>query len=344
MKPILLKGHERSITAVLYNNDGDLLFTAAKDNVPTLWYASNGERVGTYNGHAGAVWGLDVSWDSTRLISGSADATVRMWEVETGKELVCFNHKGPVRAVAWSDGAKMFCSVSDAFMESPPFISVYHAPDDVSPEQMDQIPFLEIELPVKATKIGWLPLNKAILAGFEDGSLRTFDPKTGEELACYPVHTGVIKAFSFNKEKTLLLSSSADNTAKLVDVATFDVLKTYKTERPVNAAVISPIKDHVLLGGGQEAMSVTTTDSRVGKFETRFYHLVYEREFGRVKGHFGPINALGINPDGKSYASGAEDGYIRLHHFDQSYLDMEDDVPDATDDSDSLKPENKAQM
>ena len=29
MRPILLKGHERSITCVVYNRDGDLIFTAA---------------------------------------------------------------------------------------------------------------------------------------------------------------------------------------------------------------------------------------------------------------------------------------------------------------------------
>ena len=105
-------------------------------------------------------------------------------------------------------------------------------------------------------------------------------------------------------------------------------LKTYQTDRPVNDAVISEHKDHILLGGGQEAMSVTTTSGKVGKFETRFFHLVYEEEFGCVKGHFGPINALAINPDGRSYASGAEDGYIRLHFFDKSYLDMKDPVPE----------------
>ncbi len=33
-------------------------------------------------------------------------------------------------------------------------------------------------------------------------------------------------------------------------------MKTYTTERPVNSAAISPIKDHVILGGGQEAIEV----------------------------------------------------------------------------------------
>ena len=49
----------------------------------------------------------------------------------------------------------------------------------------------------------------------------------------------------------------------------------------MNDAVISPTKEHILLGGGQEAMSVTTTAGRAGKFETKFFHLVYEEEVRR---------------------------------------------------------------
>ena len=50
---------------------------------------------------------------------------------------------------------------------------------------------------------------------------------------------------------------------------------------------------------GQEAMEVTTTYTKAGKFDTRFYHLVFQEEIGRVKGHFGPINSLKFHPDGK---------------------------------------------
>jgi WD40 repeat protein len=53
--PVLLKGHEGSITTVKYNQDGDFIFTAALDHTPTVWYADSGERLGTYGYHRGAV-------------------------------------------------------------------------------------------------------------------------------------------------------------------------------------------------------------------------------------------------------------------------------------------------
>ena len=65
----------------------------------------------------------------------------------------------------------------------------------------------------------------------------------------------------------------------------------------------------VVLGGGQEAREVTTTTTKAGKFDARFYHMIYEEEIGRVKGHFGPINSLRFHPDGKRRALMSPPGY-----------------------------------
>ncbi len=48
VQPIVLQGHERSITQVKYNREGDFLFSSSKDFKPTLWNAETGERIGTY--------------------------------------------------------------------------------------------------------------------------------------------------------------------------------------------------------------------------------------------------------------------------------------------------------
>ena len=61
MRPILLKGHDGPLTCVKYNKDGDLLFTTCKRGRICLWYSDDGERIGTYNKHNGAVMYVDVN-------------------------------------------------------------------------------------------------------------------------------------------------------------------------------------------------------------------------------------------------------------------------------------------
>lgn len=73
-------------------------------------------------------------------------------------------------------------------------------------------------------------------------------------------------------------------------------MKTYQTDTPLNSAAITPRKEFVILGGGQEARDVTTTSSRQGKFEARFFHKIFEEEIGRVRGHFGPLNTVESPP------------------------------------------------
>ena len=84
-KPIMLHGHERPVTKIKYNREGDLIFSASKDKNPNVWYSLNGERLGTFNGHNGSVWCIDVNWDTTRFLSGSGDNTLRVWDCQTGK-------------------------------------------------------------------------------------------------------------------------------------------------------------------------------------------------------------------------------------------------------------------
>ena len=57
---IYFAGHERSLTQIKFNAEGDLLFTCSKDNVINVWFSHNGERLGTYAGNNGSVWTLDV--------------------------------------------------------------------------------------------------------------------------------------------------------------------------------------------------------------------------------------------------------------------------------------------
>ncbi|XP_043704021.1 eukaryotic translation initiation factor 3 subunit I-like [Telopea speciosissima] len=319
-----MKGHERPLTFLKYNREGDLLFSCAKDHTPTVWFADNGERLGTYRGHNGAVWCCDVSRDSMCLITGSADQTAKLWNVQTGSQLYTFNFDSPTRSVDFSIGDKLSVITTDPFMELPSSIHVKRIASDPSEQTGESV--LTIKGPQgRINRAVWGPLNRTIISAGEDAVIRIWDSETGKLLKESDKETGhqkTIMSLAKSADSSHFLTGSLDKSAKLWDTRTLTLIKTYVTERPVNAVAMSPLLDHVVLGGGQDASHVTTTDRRAGKFEAKFFYTILQEEIGGVKGHFGPINALAFNPDGRSFASGGEDGYARLHHFDPDYFNI----------------------
>jgi translation initiation factor 3 subunit I len=324
MKPIMMHGHERSITQIKYNSQGDLLFSSAKDHHPNVWFSLNGERLGTYDGHCGAVWCLDPKWDTSQLVTGAADNSVRLWDIGTGRQLAMVDTKSAVRTCNYSYSGNMICFTTDKQMGHPCEINVL----DAKNFSADAEPVLKLPIPPngpKVTAMLWAGLEDTLLTGHDNGDIVQWDLKTSKKLQLVSDHQKSISDMQPSKDGTMFISSSKDTTARLWDSDSLEMLKVYKTERPVNSASMSPTRDHVVLGGGQDAMDVTTTSTKVGKFDARFFHMVFEEEFGRVKGHFGPINSVMFHPDGKGYASGGEDGYIRVHQFDESYSEFEFD-------------------
>eukprot|EP00271_Cylindrocystis_brebissonii_P015532 TRINITY_DN38451_c0_g1_i1.p1 TRINITY_DN38451_c0_g1~~TRINITY_DN38451_c0_g1_i1.p1 ORF type:complete len:327 (-),score=45.82 TRINITY_DN38451_c0_g1_i1:536-1516(-) len=324
MRPYLLKGHERPLTYLKFNRDGDLLVTCAKDHNPCVWYSDNGERLGNYKGHNGAVWSCDISRNSKRLLTGSADTTAMLWDLESGTRLHTFKFSGPARSVAFSEGETQALVSVDPFMGSPASIQVLNI--DLNSSEQDNEVQLKIEGPSGRINVAtWGPLNETIIGAGEDCIIRMWDAETGKllnESSGDDSHKKTVTDLQKSIDGSHFITGSSDKTAKLWDTRTLELLKTYQTERPINAAAIAPVLDHVVIGGGQDAVDVTMTSSRVGKFEAIFFHKIFEEEIGRVKGHFGPLNALAFSPDGRSFASGGEDGYVRLHHFDSDYYHL----------------------
>lgn len=67
-----------------------------------------------------------------RLITGSADQTAKLWNVQTGQQLFSFNFDSPARAVDFSVGDKLAVITTDPFMELPSAIHVKRIARDPS--------------------------------------------------------------------------------------------------------------------------------------------------------------------------------------------------------------------
>lgn len=318
MRPYVVKGHTRPLTYITYNREGDLLISCAKDEYVCLWYEKDGTRLGTFNGHKGAVFNADITWDSSQLITSSFDSTVRLWDVKSGEELFCWDINVPCRACSFSIGDRFAAFSTDMFMETLPSMRIISLEEDMSNQTSEVLMLINPSSQINRMK--WVDFNKSIITAHDDGFVRCWDIETGDMTKEYSIHEGSIRDMKFSSDGTHFITASIDKTAKLIDSKSFQVLKIYKAGRPVNTADISPTYDHIVLGGGQEAREVTHTASEAGRFEASFFHKIYAEEFGCVRGHFGPINTIAFHPSGQGFTSGGEEGYVRIHHFDDDYF------------------------
>jgi len=324
MKPLSLQGHTRALTRIRINKDGDLLFTASKDHSPCVWYLENGERIGTYIGHNGVIWDIDVSWDTKTLVSSSGDPSVKIWDVETGKNRGTRRVATVGRSISLSYSGNLVAYTTTMVAMTQPmlYIADIRDPDQLNGERSAG----QAILGNSANCCVFSHLDDTIIVGGTNGHLNQYDLRNLSDVVNFSQpHSQSIQDLQMSHDQVLLISSSADRTAQLHDAFSLLPLKSYKHGRPVNSAAISPTHDYIVLGGGEEAMSVTQTVAASGQFEAKIFHMIFENEVAFFKGHFGPINTLAYSPNGRTIVTGSEDGFVRIQEMDQEYFDYQQD-------------------
>jgi translation initiation factor 3 subunit I len=336
MKPYLLHIHERPLTLVKFNYDGDFFITCAKDGDVALIRTESCERVGTYapqGDKSGAIFAVDITHDSTYVVTAGADGKLVFYTFE-GEQVKSLNHGGILKYVEFNqkpgDQTKVV-TCNDKFKSTTEGsvgnrIMVWQA-DFEAAQPLKRLLTIENDLPMKATKVKWGPFDKTLVSIFEEGTIYIFDAVDGSLIDKITHSFSPVTSVNFSEDRMLMVTSSKDMTAKLWAMDNYECVKTYKSDRPLNDVVISPMfnsdkekKPHLLMGGGQDAKDVTTTASSDGKFQACLWHMIYEEEIGTVKGHFGPINSLAWFRDGRGFVTGGEDGYVRVHFFDADYF------------------------
>eukprot|EP00919_Chromeraceae_sp_WS-2016_P036306 GHVR01086199.1.p1 GENE.GHVR01086199.1~~GHVR01086199.1.p1 ORF type:complete len:365 (+),score=80.67 GHVR01086199.1:93-1187(+) len=355
MKQRILPGHERPVTFVRYNDDGDLLFTCGKDKEILMFNAKDGKLMGMFKGHNGAICNVDITRDSKYLMSASTDSTLFIWDVETGDKVIDFRMSGPVKFAEFSRKPERhlrFCITVDAFAAIPSYMGINRV--DLFPvnkikekDNEEKKGILKEELTIKETtvkcqEIHWGAYDKTLVSVHEDGKIRIWssdfddNDNIGTLIHTIDAHSKMITSACFSHDRCIMLTTSADCNATLWDLVHVKPLQKYTTDRPLNAGAIHPLSSeryegdsqlgtvsqsrpnryHILLGGGQDASQVTQTSAGEGKFQLILMHMIQGVLLGTLKGGFSPINAIAYAPDGSGFASGFEEGQVRLYHFD----------------------------
>mmetsp|Transcript_37504 Transcript_37504/g.86528 ORF Transcript_37504/g.86528 Transcript_37504/m.86528 type:complete len:533 (-) Transcript_37504:111-1709(-) len=343
----MLHGHSRPVTCITWNKEGNLLFTCGKDKCVCVWSYPDGECLGKYTGHSGAVWSCSITSDSRWLLSGGADNQVIVWEARTSRELARKELPGVVRYVEWAAGAsdaapdtERFVTSNNKFGRQPPQLMVWRFNSTAGEgEESLTVESRITGLPTAAAQVRWGLGNETLASAHENGELVFWKVEDGTELRRFKAHDGVLSKFDFSSDHEVVVTVSLDKSIKMWDIAegAQELLYQAEMDRPLNGVALGPLTKRqivappagrpktccIIAAGGQDVRDVAGS-SVDGQFETLLLVLGKTEEFpvalevtGSVKGHFGPVHTLAFSADGKAIASGSEDGFVRLHTFDK---------------------------
>jgi small GTP-binding protein len=158
-------------------------------------------------GHTHPVRSVALSADGLRVLSGSVDGTVRLWDVESGCCLrVLEGHSNGVFSVAWSGDDHRAVSGS--------------ADKTVRLWDVEDGRCLRVLAGFDGTvmSVAWCGDGRRVLCGSDDSAVRLWDVERGECLQVLKGHSGSVWSVTWSNDGRLALSGSTDNTVRLWDV------------------------------------------------------------------------------------------------------------------------------
>ena len=143
--------------------------------LPYVSFASDKPEVFVQLGHSDRVTSIAFSPDGKTFVSGSADNTLKLWDVSTGKEIRTFRgHSGDVTSVAFSPDGKIIISGSGGLFDNTLKLWDVSTGKEIRTFKGNSD---------RVWSVAFSPDGKMIVSGSHDGTTRLWDIATGKEIA-----------------------------------------------------------------------------------------------------------------------------------------------------------------
>ncbi|XP_044741162.1 WD repeat domain-containing protein 83 [Chrysoperla carnea] len=261
-----------AIRAVRYNVDGNYCLTCGSDKKLKLWNPQKSLLLKTYGGHGDEVLDASGSCDSSHIVSCSTDKSVILWDVTTGQPIRRFRgHASAVKCVKFNEDSSIAVSGSkDNTVMCWDLKSRNNGPFQVLKEAKDCITSIQIS-------------DHEILTGSVDCKIRIYDIRVGKIICDFLGEP--ITSVNFTKDGQCILASCVDDTLRLMDKDTGEMLGEFKGHTMKDFAIESIVSQndtHVMSGSIDSAIYVWDLVSGVvtnklihPKIENRSYNVIY---------------------------------------------------------------------
>jgi WD40 repeat protein/serine/threonine protein kinase len=324
-----LLGHGGYLHDARFFRDGRRIVTASEDGTARIWDAATGRELASLStgdevycavpspdgshvlagyrrgvrlwntrddssleleGHARRpVYCASFRPDGAQVVTGSYDQTARIWDVETGKELITLRRNGHrIRHCAWTpDGERIVTSTE---------LGRSHVWNARGPPG---VPLLAGHT-AAVTKLVFSPDGARLATSSEDGTVRLWSmARPGELEHVLAGHTGPVRSAEFDRSGARVVTASEDGTARVFTTADGVERRVLRGHAGgVNGAAFSPDGERVLTWSEDHS-------ARIWSAATGEVLLALE-------GHVAGVLCAAFSPDGTLVATGGDDRKLCL--------------------------------
>ena len=277
--------------SVAFSPDGKRIVSGSGDKTVRVWDAATGQPhrhadrptpigAAADRPHRAECASVAFSPDGQRIVSGSVDKTVRLWDAATGQPIGAplTGHTDLVTSVAFSPDGKRIVSGS---VDNT--VRVW----DADTGQPIGAPLTGHTGAVYS--VAFSPDGKRIVSGSDDKTVRVWDADTGQPIgAPLTGHTGAVYSVAFSPDGKRIVSGSVDNTVRVWDAA---------TGQPVGAAAHRPHRRGDQCGVQPRRQAHRLRQRRQDGAGVGRRHRP-TRSAQPLTGHTGTVTSVAFSPDG----------------------------------------------
>lgn len=304
-------GHNGPVYCAAFSSDGVAVVTGGYDKRVLVWRPSDVRpydfkqltsnsgsvippaKFRSLDGHEGPVRAVAFSSDGSRIISGSQDNTVRLWNTEGGQLLKSFRgHDGAIRTVAFAESDQIILSGSHDNSIRKWNINEYEEIRVLQGQVLEG--HVDSILSARFSSDG-----ERIVTASRDRTARTWDAASGRSLNVFAEgHSFLATSAAFFPGGKRLATGAVDNTVRIWD--TDSGTQLVRLEHTGRAAALTVSNDGrwVITGGDDQTAKVWDAETGTLAFA--------------LKGHRNEVTALAVSSDDQQLLTGDSRGRVFL--------------------------------